>query len=150
MSENKEGQQQVISVEQLLNEVERIRRSIDTLQSAILEVNDSISAIASSKKVLEITKSQNQIEALVTVDKKGYLIQRINGIASNKVLVRLGSKYYAEVDIDTALRILEKREEELKRVSQSLQGELAKQLQYYNQLVEILNQIQTQLQQRGE
>ncbi|MEM0173610.1 MAG: prefoldin subunit alpha [Sulfolobaceae archaeon] len=150
MSENKEGQQQVISVEQLLNEVERIRRSIDTLQSAILEVNDSISEIASSKKVLEITKSQNQIEALVTVDKKGYLIQRINGIASNKVLVRLGSKYYAEVDIDTALRILEKREEELKRVSQSLQGELAKQLQYYNQLVEILNQIQTQLQQRGE
>jgi len=150
MTESKEGQQ-IVSVEQLLAEVERIKRSIDTLQSAILEVNDSISAISSSKKVLEITKNQTQVEALISVDKRGYLIQKINGILRDKVLVRLGSKYYAEVDIDTAIRILDKREEELKRVSQSLQVELSKQLQYYNQLVEVLNQIQAQIQQqKGE
>jgi prefoldin alpha subunit len=144
-----ERSQQVISVEQLLVEVERLKRSIDTLQSALLEINESILSIDSAKKSIEIMKSQDKYEFLVTIDKKGYLVGKINNILKDKVLVRLGSKFYVEIDLENALKILERREEELKKVSQSLQAELAKQLQYYNQLVDLLNQIQAQAQ-KGE
>ncbi|TRM90996.1 prefoldin subunit alpha, partial [Sulfolobus sp. A20-N-G8] len=50
--------------------------------------------------------------------------------------------YYAEVSPDDAVKILDKKKDELEKAAQSLNNELQKAADTYNQIVDILNQIQ--------
>lgn len=133
--------QGAISLEELIAQAEYLKKYIDSLQKTQLELLDSINSIDSAKQAIEAMKSGNT-DIMVFIDKKGYLMAKVSGIQINKVTVHLGLSYYAEVDPDTAVKILDKRRDELNKAAQSIGNELQKAASAYNQIVDILNQIQ--------
>ncbi|MCY0859423.1 MAG: prefoldin subunit alpha [Sulfolobaceae archaeon] len=132
----------VISVSDLINEAERLKQYIDSLQKALSDVNESINAIEDAKKLLNQLQQSPQGEIFTTADRRGYLLLKLQGVNASKVLIHLGSKYYVEVDPSAGIQVLQRQEDQLKDLSTSIQQELAKQLQVYNQIVDLLNQIQ--------
>lgn len=143
----------VISVKDLIDEAERLKQYIDSLQKALSDVNESINSIEDAKKLLTELQSSSKSEFFTTSDRRGYLILKLQGVSQDKVLIHVGSKYYVEVDPSTGVQILQRQEDRLKDISTSIQQELAKQLQVYNQIIDLLNQIQAkaaeQAQQKG-
>ncbi|BDB97240.1 MAG: prefoldin subunit alpha [Saccharolobus sp.] len=133
--------QGAISLEELIAQADYLKKYIDSLQKTQLELLDSINSIDSAKQAIEAMKSGNT-DIMVFIDKKGYLMAKVSGIQINKVTVHLGLSYYAEVDPDTAVKILDKRRDELNKAAQSIGNELQKAASAYNQIVDILNQIQ--------
>ncbi|MEM0262965.1 MAG: prefoldin subunit alpha [Saccharolobus sp.] len=131
-----------ITLEDLIMQADSLRRYIESLQRAQTEILDSINSIESAKQAIESMKSGSNKEIMLFIDKKGYVMTRVNEISSDKLMIHLGLSYYAEVDPDTASRILDKRKEELNKAAQSLNNELQKAASTYNQIVDILNQIQ--------
>ena len=148
MSQDKE----TITLEELIVQADSLRRYIESLQRAQIEILESINSIESAKQAIESIKSGSNKEIMLFIDKKGYVMTRVNEISSDKLMIHLGLSYYAEVDPDTAARILDKRKEELNKAAQSLNNELQKAASTYNQIVDILNQIQQAAanQQQGE
>ena len=138
MSQDKE----TITLEELIVQADSLRRYIESLQRAQIEILESINSIESAKQAIESIKSGSNKEIMLFIDKKGYVMTRVNEISSDKLMIHLGLSYYAEVDPDTAARILDKRKEELNKAAQSLNNELQKAASAYNQIVDILNQIQ--------
>ncbi|MCH4814528.1 MAG: prefoldin subunit alpha [Saccharolobus sp.] len=130
-----------ITLDDLIAQADYLKRYIDSLQRTQLELLESINSIDSAKQAIETIKSGNK-EMLVFIDRKGYLLAKVGGIAGEKVTVHLGLSYYAEVDLDSAIKILDKRKDEISKAAQNLNNELQKAASTYNQIVDILNQIQ--------
>ena len=143
-----ENQKVVISVEDLLAQADALKKYIDYLQKTYAELQDNIMSIDSSLQALK--EIQNSQELLMVGDKKGNIIFKIQGIEKTKVLVHLGLDYYAEVDPAVAERILNDKKAELNNALSSVQKELAKSVEAYNEIAEILNQIQQQLQSQAQ
>ncbi|AAK40679.1 prefoldin subunit alpha [Saccharolobus solfataricus] len=130
-----------ITLDELIAQADYLKRYIDSLQRTQLELLESINSIDSAKQAIETMKSGNK-EMLVFIDRKGYLLAKVGGIIGDKVTVHLGLSYYAEVDLDSAIKILDKRKDEISKAAQDLNNELQKAASTYNQIVDILNQIQ--------
>lgn len=130
-----------ITLDDLIAQADYLKRYIDSLQRTQLELLESINSIDSAKQAIETIKSGNK-EMLVFIDRKGYLLAKVGGIVGDKVTVHLGLSYYAEVDLDSAIKILDKRKDEISKAAQNLNNELQKAASTYNQIVDILNQIQ--------
>jgi len=137
-----ENQKVVISVEDLLVQADVLKKYIDYLQKTYAELQDNIMSIDSSLQALK--EIQNSQELLMIGDRKGNIIFKIQGIERAKVLVHLGLDYYAEVDPAVAEKILSDKKTELSNALNSVQKELAKSVEAYNEIAEILNQIQQQ------
>ncbi|ARM76476.1 prefoldin subunit alpha [Acidianus manzaensis] len=146
MSEN-QGKM-VISLEDLLSQADLLKKQIDELQKAQAELADSLASISSAKDSIEELGKQQ--EMLVSSDKKGYLMFRIQQQPQSKVLVYLGLAYYAEVELPTAIKILESRENELNQALQDINSKLSESINAYSQIAEILKSIQQQSNQKGE
>ena len=142
-----ETQKVVISLEDLLAQADALKKYIDYLQKTLAELQDNIISIDSSLQALK--EIQNSQELLMIGDKRGNIIFKLQGIEKAKVLVHLGLDYYAEVDPSVAERILNDKKAELSNALNELQRELAKSLEAYNEITELLNQIQQQLQQQS-
>ncbi|QGA54858.1 prefoldin subunit alpha [Sulfolobus sp. E5-1-F] len=130
-----------ITLDDLIAQAEYLKKYIDSLQRTQLELLESINSIDSAKQAIETIKSGSK-EMLVFIDRKGYLLAKVGGIIGDKVTVHLGLSYYAEVDLDSAIKILDKRKDEMNKAAQNLNNELQKAASAYNQIVDILNQIQ--------
>ncbi|ACP48159.1 prefoldin, alpha subunit [Sulfolobus islandicus Y.N.15.51] len=130
-----------ITLDDLIAQADYLKRYIDSLQRTQLELLESINSIDSAKQAIETIKSGNK-EMLVFIDRKGYLLAKVGGVVGDKVTVHLGLSYYAEVDLDSAIKILDKRKDEISKAAQNLNNELQKAASTYNQIVDILNQIQ--------
>ena len=137
-----------INVEALYQEAATLKEYIDSLQKTLNEVLDSIDSIRASKSAIDEIAKQNQ-EFLLIGDRKGNVIFKVGNINNVKVIVHLGLQYFVEVDPQTAKRILDDKEKELNDYSKALQAELAKSLDAYNQLAQVLAAIQAQAQ-KGE
>lgn len=135
----------VISLEDLIAQAELLKKQIDELQKAQADLADSIASIKSAKDSIEELKRQQEL--LVASDKRGYLMFKVQQPPLDKVLVYLGLSYYAEVDLQTALKILEKRENDLNASLQDINARLSETVNLYSQISEILRNIQQQAQQ---
>ena len=142
-----ESQKVVVSIEDLLAQADALKKYIDYLQKTYAELQDNIMSIDSSLQALK--EIQNSQELLTIGDKRGNIIFKLQGIEKAKVLVHLGLDYYAEVDPSLAEKILNDKKTELSGVLNDVQRELAKSVEAYNEITEVLNQIQQQLQQQG-
>lgn len=125
-----------VNVEELLATAEQLKDYIDNLQESLSEMTENLAAIESSKSILsEGVKG----EAMVSLDRKNYIMAKSQGIETSNVLVYLGLAYYALVPKDQAIKVLEKRENLVKETMQSIQSELAKAINQYNEVATILN-----------
>lgn len=143
MAENQDNRI-LISIEDLLAQAELLKRQIDDLQKAQTELADSLASIRSAKDSIEELKKQQEL--LVASDKRGYVMFKVQQQPQEKVLVYLGLSYYAEVDLQTAIKILESREEELNKSLQDINAKLTESVNTYSQISEILRSIQQQQQ----
>lgn len=142
-----EGQKVVVSIEDLLAQANELKKYIDYLQKTYSELQDNLLSIDSSLQALK--ELQNSQELLMVGDKRGNIIFRLQGIEKTKVLVHLGLDYYAEVEPSFAEKLLNEKKTEFSNLLNSVQKELAKSLEAYNEIAEILNQAQQQLQQQA-
>lgn len=148
MSEREQGAQIAIDIEALYQQVVELKEYIDTLQKTLTEVLDSIESVRSSKSAIDEIGKGNQ-EFIMIGDRKGNVLFKVGNINNTKVIVHLGLQYFVEVDPQTAKKILDDKEKELNNYSKALQAELAKSIEAYNQLAQVLSAIQAQAQKGG-
>ncbi|BFH74388.1 prefoldin subunit alpha [Sulfurisphaera javensis] len=141
---NEENQNVVVSLEDLLAQADALKKYIDYLQKTYAELQDNIMSIDSSLQALK--ELQNNQELLMVGDKKGNIIFKVQGVDKAKVLVHLGLEYYAEVDPEFATKVLSDKKAELSSLLSNVEKELAKSLEAYKEIADILNQAQQQLQ----
>jgi|BEDMetMinimDraft_2_1075160.scaffolds.fasta_scaffold00045_16 prefoldin alpha subunit len=128
----------VVSLDELLAEAEQLKRYINDLQDAIDSITESIASIEASKQALQ---NLNAKDSLISLDKKNFALVRSEGLKADSVLVYLGLNYYAEVKVEEAIKLLDKRKEMLGTSAQSLEDELAKSVDAYNNILALLNEI---------
>ncbi|AWR98314.1 prefoldin subunit alpha [Acidianus sulfidivorans JP7] len=138
----------VVSLEDLLAQADLLKKQIDELQKAQEELAESLASINAAKDSIEELSKQQ--EMLIASDKKGYLMFRVEQQPQSKVLVYLGLSYYAEVELPTAIKILESRENELNQSIQDINSKLSESINAYSQIAEILRSIQQQAPKKGE
>lgn len=145
MSEREQSGQIAIDVGALYQQAVELKEYIDTLQKTLTEVLDSIESVKSSKSAIDEIGKGNQ-EYIMIGDRKGNVMFKVSNINNVKVIVHLGMQYFVEVDPQTAKKILDDKEKELNDYSKALQAELAKSIEAYNQLAQVLSAIQAQAQ----
>ncbi|BCU70803.1 prefoldin subunit alpha [Stygiolobus caldivivus] len=148
MSGREESGEMAIDLEAIYQQAVELKDYIETLQKTLAEVLDSIESVKSSKNAIDELGKQNQ-EYLLLGDRKGNIMFRVSNIGNTKVIVHLGMQYFVEVDPQTAKRLLDDKEKELTDYSKALQNELAKSVEAYNQLAQVLSAIQAQAQKGG-
>jgi prefoldin alpha subunit len=146
MSEREQSGQIAIDVGALYQQAVELKEYIDTLQKTLTEVLDSIESVKSSKSAIDEISKGNQ-EYIMIGDRKGNVMFKVSNINNVKVIVHLGLQYFIEVDLQTAKKILD--DKELNDYSKALQAELAKSIEAYNQLAQVLSAIQAQAQTGG-
>ncbi|MEM3863904.1 MAG: prefoldin subunit alpha [Metallosphaera sp.] len=148
MSDSTSPGRVVVSLEDLLAQADALRKSIDALQKLRDEVYESLNSVKSSKDAINLLKAQGK-DLMLSADRRGYVLLRVNEIPISKVLVNLGLGYYAEIEPDQASKILDEKEDELNKSLQDITQRLNKALEEYTQIAEFLNRAQ-QSQSSGE
>jgi prefoldin alpha subunit len=138
-----------VSIDQLVAQAEQLRDYINRLQNMVKELTDSLISVESSKEAINLLTSEGR-ELLLAMDRKGYVILEGVSVSLGKVLVNLGMNYYVEVEPKVGIEMLNKEEESIKANIQSLQDELSKSVNAYNEIAGILSQIQQAERQQEE
>jgi|ECHvirMinimDraft_2_1075157.scaffolds.fasta_scaffold00042_17 prefoldin, archaeal alpha subunit/eukaryotic subunit 5 len=138
-----------VSIDQLVAQAEQLRDYINRLQNMVKELTDSLISVESSKEAINLLTSEGR-ELLLAMDRKGYVILEGVSVSLGKVLVNLGMNYYVEVEPKVGIEMLNKEEEGIKANIQSLQDELSKSVNAYNEIAGILSQIQQAERQQEE
>jgi len=138
-----------VSIDQLVAQAEQLRDYINRLQNMVKELTDSLISVESSKEAINLLTSEGR-ELLLAMDRKGYVILEGVSVSLGKVLVNLGMNYYVEVEPKVGIEMLNKEEEGIKANIQSLQDELSKSVNTYNEIAGILSQIQQAERQQEE
>ncbi|EZQ06907.1 MULTISPECIES: prefoldin subunit alpha [Acidianus] len=131
-----------VTLEDLLAQADLLKKQIEDLQKTQNELTETILSIKSAKDVIQELKAQQEV--MVSGDKKGYLIFTVEQKPLQKVLVYLGLSYYAETDIDNAIKILDSRENEVNEALQEVAKRLSDAATMYERIADILRNIQEQ------
>jgi len=139
---SKEQQQQVLEyIEYLYEQATALKQYIDALQKRLTDISEAIESIRASKQALQELQKEGG-EFLLFGDRRGNIVFKVGNIDKQKVLIHIGLEYYAEVEPSYAQKILDEREQELNGVYNSIQTELSKSIDAYNQIVSVLSQFQ--------
>ncbi len=129
MSKTNESQLQVRAlIEQyvvLQNYAESLQRDLNTVIGALSEIR-------LAKETINILKAEerSEFEVLISLDRGGNAYIRAPVSKPKNIIINIGAGYYASLDYDRAIEVLSRRETELTKIIQSIQGELNKVLQY--------------------
>ncbi len=131
--------QVTVSLEALLAQLAELRKYIDAIQAQINQVSAELTEIKSSEDAIAELKTKSPDEILAPADRRGHVMIRAQPVSKDKVVAHIGLNYYAEVSLEKATEILLTKEKELKNVLNELQNELARVVNYYQQLEAIVN-----------
>lgn len=141
-------QRTVITLEDLLAQAEALRREIEALQKLRDELMESLNSVKSAKEAISSLKVTPN-DLMMSADRRGFVLLRVKEIPISKVLVNLGLGYYAEVEPEAAVKILDSREDQLNKGIQEVNSRLNTVVNAYAQITEIINRAQQQAQ-KGE
>lgn len=130
-----------VDVNTLVIELSEVKKYVDRLQGSIAQLASELQEIRLSRGALEELSGKSSLETLISLDRRGHTYVR--GVISDvkSVIAHIGSDYYAEVPVELAIKLLDKKENDVIQALRMVENELNKALAYYQQLQEILNKV---------
>jgi prefoldin alpha subunit len=130
-----------VDVNTLVIELSEVKKYVDRLQGSIAQLASELQEIRLSRGALEELSGKSSLETLISLDRRGHTYVR--GVISDvkSVIAHIGSDYYAEVPVELAIKLLDKKENDVIQALRMVENELNKALVYYQQLQEILNKV---------
>jgi prefoldin alpha subunit len=130
-----------VDVNTLVIELSEVKKYVDRLQGSIAQLASELQEIRLSRGALEELSGKSSLETLISLDRRGHTYVR--GVISDvkSVIAHIGSDYYAEVPVELAIKLLDKKENDVIQALRMVENELNKALVYYQQLQEVLNKV---------
>jgi prefoldin alpha subunit len=130
-----------VDVNTLVIELSEVKKYVDRLQGSIAQLASELQEIRLSRGALEELSGKSSLETLISLDRRGHTYVR--GVISDvkSVIAHIGSNYYAEVPVELAIKLLDKKENDVIQALRMVENELNKALAYYQQLQEVLNKV---------
>jgi prefoldin alpha subunit len=130
-----------VDVNTLVIELSEVKKYVDRLQGSIAQLASELQEIRLSRGALEELSGKSSLETLISLDRRGHTYVR--GVISDvkSVIAHIGSDYYAEVPVELAIKLLDKKENDVIQALRMVENELNKALAYYQQLQEVLNKV---------
>lgn len=141
MSKNDSEKKEVINIDLIITRLNELRRLIEILQNQVNTLSQELGelqlALASIKGLSEVTEER---EALIAVDRLAtvFVPAKIHGSWSKNLLVNIGRNYYVKTDNNTAEKIISKRIGVLQNMLRLRQEELARVVNEYNYLQQLI------------
>lgn len=128
-------------VDSLVIELSEVRKYVERLQGTMSQLASELQEIRLSRTAIEELLNKGSLETLISLDGRGHTYVR--GVISEvkSVIAHIGSNYYAEVNSDLAIKLLNDKEGDALQALRMIEGELNKVLTYYQQLQETLNKV---------
>ncbi|MCS7108188.1 MAG: prefoldin subunit alpha [Sulfolobales archaeon] len=128
-------------VDSLVIELSEVRKYVERLQGTMSQLASELQEIRLSRAAIEELLNKGSLETLISLDGRGHTYVR--GVISEvkSVIAHIGSNYYAEVNSDLAIKLLNDKEGDALQALRMIEGELNKVLTYYQQLQETLNKV---------
>ncbi len=137
-----------VSLEAVMARLNQLRDAIAVLQDQVnilsSELTELQMAISTLKGLEEVTSDR---KVLVAVDRLAsvFIPATIGGEWSNNVLVSIGRNYYARVDREKAVGIINKRIRRVQEILKIRNQELSRAINEYNYLQQVLQTAYQQL-----
>ncbi len=128
-----------VDVNALVVELSEVKKYVDRLQGSIAQLASELQEIRLSRGAVEELSGKSSLETLISLDRRGHTYVR--GVISDvkSVVAHIGSNYYAEVPVELAVKLLDKKENDVIQALRMVENELNKALTYYQQLQEVLS-----------
>jgi len=128
-----------VDINALVVELSEVKKYVDRLQDSIAQLASELQEIRLSRGAVEELSGKSSLETLISLDRRGHTYVR--GVISDvkSVVAHIGSNYYAEVPVELAVKLLDKKENDVIQALRMVENELNKALTYYQQLQEVLN-----------
>ncbi len=134
-----------ITLEELLVRAEEVKQYLAALESRINELATHMAELQLARTALTTIPSQGG-DGYVVTDRLStvYIPVNIPSDWRNRVLVSIGLSYYVKTSSDEALKIIDKRINDVRRTSDLLNRQYTALLNEYNALQQAISQIYAQ------
>jgi prefoldin alpha subunit len=139
----------VVSLDALIAQLNDLKGYIGALQAQIDQLTLELTEIRSSEELISELKTKDPDEILAPTDRRGHVLIRAAPKVKGAVVTHIGQNFYAEVPLEKAISILLEKEKDVRNLLSSLQKELAKATQYYQQLEAVVNTVLSQARKQG-
>lgn len=139
----------VVSLDALIAQLNDLKGYIGALQTQIDQLTSELAEIRSSEELISELKTKKPDEVLAPADRRGHVMIRALPKVKEAVVTHIGQDLYVEVPLEKAISILLEKEKDVRNLLSSLQKELAKATQYYQQLEAVVNTVLSQARKQG-
>ncbi len=140
-----------ISLTELMIRANELREYIDILQAQVQELSAQLTELQLSLTTID-DLPEGSADSYVMLDRMNtvFLPVKIIDEWHKKLLVNIGGNYYIKTDKENAVKLLNKRIAETRRLLDGLQRQLVSVLTEYNYIQQILASAYVQAQQTGK
>jgi len=151
MSKQPREERRKVSLTELMIRANELREYIGVLQAQVQELSAQLTELQLSLNTID-DLPEGSSDSYIMLDRMNtvFLPAKIINDWSEKLLVNIGGNYYIRTDKDNAVKLLNKRIADTRRVLDSLQRQLASALTEYNYIQQILASIYAQAQQASK
>ncbi len=140
-----------VSLTELMIRANELREYIGILQAQVQELSAQLTELQLSLATID-DLPEDSADSYVMLDRMNtvFLPVKIVGEWHKKLLVNIGGNYYIKTDKENAVKLLNKRIAETRRLLDGLQRQLASALTEYNYIQQILASVYVQVQQTSK
>ncbi len=151
MSKQPREERRKISLTELMIRANELREYIGVLQAQVQDLSAQLTELQLSLTTID-DLPEGSSDSYIMLDRMNtvFLPAKIVDDWNEKLLVNIGGNYYIRTNKDNAVKLLNKRIADTRRVLDSLQRQLASALTEYNYIQQILASIYAQAQQAGK
>ncbi len=128
--------------EAVIREYVYLQRYINELSSTMSSIVSELNEIQLAKETISNIDLESNIDVFMSLDRRGYAYISAKLSSNGKVLVNIGSDYYALLDKHDALRILDMRFKDLMEIKNKVEKELITATQRIEEVKKILASLQ--------
>ena len=151
MSKQPSEERRKISLTELMIRANELREYIGVLQAQVQDLSAQLTELQLSLTTID-DLPEGSSDSYIMLDRMNtvFLPAKIVDDWNEKLLVNIGGNYYIRTNKDNAVKLLNKRIADTRRVLDSLQRQLASALTEYNYIQQILASIYAQAQQASK
>ncbi len=151
MSKQPSEERRKISLTELMIRANELREYIGVLQAQVQDLSAQLTELQLSLTTID-DLPEGSSDSYIMLDRMNtvFLPAKIVNDWNEKLLVNIGGNYYIRTNKDNAVKLLNKRIADTRRVLDSLQRQLASALTEYNYIQQILASIYAQAQQASK
>ena len=136
-------------VQALLYRISELENYINQLNSTLNALLREIEEIRLARSAIDAVKETKDVSVLIALDRRGHVFAQGTVTSGDKFITHIGSEYYALLPPEKTLKILDEKENDLRKAITTVQTELSKASKLYENLQRTLATLAEASRQKG-